>query len=78
MKLTQQQRYLIVDIIDRKLIPIFEDNLTRAAILGKILLDIEDDIESTADWSSYEQDEVNESDISISLERVLYNIITKD
>ena len=50
---------------------IFPDDAERHEIRDLILDDVVLDIEETADWSGYEDDEYNLGDIQIALKRVI-------
>ena len=50
---------------------IFRDYQDRRVVLDLIIDDVVADIDETADWSNYEEDEYSLSDIQISLARVL-------
>lgn len=54
---------------------IFPDNVDRHEIVDLILDDVVLDIEETADWSGYEDDEYNLGDIQIALARVIKDAV---
>lgn len=54
---------------------IFLDYAERNEICDLILDDVVQDIEETADWSDYGEDEYNLGDIQIALARVIKNAI---
>ena len=54
---------------------IFPDDAERHEIRDLVLDDVVLDIEETADWSGYEDDEYNLGDIQIALARVIKNAV---
>ena len=54
---------------------IISDYHDRHEVVDLILDDVVADIEETADWSEYEDDECNLGDVQIALARVLKNAI---
>lgn len=54
---------------------IFPDNYDRREVVDLITDDVVADIEETADWSDYKDDEYNLGDIQIALARVLKSAV---
>lgn len=54
---------------------IFPDDQDRHEVVDLILDDVVADIDETADWSDYEDDEYNLGDIQIALARVLISAV---
>lgn len=75
MKLTEIQLDAVRDEVSFLLGEIFLDNAERHEIRDLILDDVVQDIEETADWSNYDENEYNFGDIRIALARVLKNTI---
>ena len=73
--MTQEQKDGVRDELVYLLGDIFEDPQTREEVIDFILDDVVADIEETADWSDYEDDEYNVGDIQIALARVLYSAV---
>ena len=71
MRLTKDQLKGVRSHLVELLLPIFEDMREREEIVNTIFDDVVLDIETTADWSELEDDEVHTGDISIALARVL-------
>jgi len=71
MKLTEMQLDAVRDEVSILLQDIFLDDAERHEIRDLILDDVVLDIEETADWSGYEDDEYCLGDIQIALKRVI-------
>lgn len=71
MKLTEMQLDGVRDEVSILLQDIFPDDAERHEIRDLILDDVVLDIEETADWSGYEDDEYCLGDIQIALKRVI-------
>ena len=71
MKLTEMQLDGVRDEVGILLQDIFPDDAERHEIRDLILDDVVLDIEETADWSGYEDDEYCLGDIQIALKRVI-------
>lgn len=71
MQLTDLQIDGVRDEVSILLQNIFLDDVERHEIRDLILDDVVQDIEETADWSDYCEDEYNLGDIQIALARVL-------
>lgn len=71
MELTKIQIEGVRSYLIELLIPIFGDMRDREEIINLILDDVVVDIEETADWSDFEEDEIHSGDIEIALARVL-------
>lgn len=71
MKLTEMQLDGVRDEVSILLQNIFPDDAERHEIRDLVLDDVVLDIEETADWSGYEDDEYCLGDIQIALARVL-------
>ena len=54
---------------------IFPDDAERHEIRDLVLDDVVLDIEETADWSGYKDDEYNLGDVQIALKRVIKNAV---
>lgn len=75
MKLTEMQLDVVRDEVSFLLGEIFLDYWERHEIRDLVLDDVVRDIEETADWSNYDENEYNFGDIRIALARVLKNTI---
>ena len=75
MELTNYQLDGVRSYLIELLLPIFEDMREREAVINTIFNDVVADIETTADWSELEDDEVHTGDIAIALARVLTGMI---
>lgn len=71
MKLTEMQLDAVRDEVSIFLSDIFSDYQERHEVLDLIINDVLEDIEETADWSNFEEDEYCLGDIRIALARVL-------
>jgi len=71
MKLTELQIDAVWDEVSILLGNIFLDDAERHEVVNLIIGDVIVDIEETADWSGYEDDEYNLGDIQIAVARVL-------
>jgi hypothetical protein len=71
MKLTEMQLDAVRDEVSILLYNIFPDDAERHEIRDLVLDDVVLDIEETADWSGYEDDEYCLGDIQIALKRVI-------
>lgn len=71
MKLTQEQIKGVRGYLIELLLPIFGDAWDREEVIDLVMADVVTDIEETADWSDFEEDEVHSGDIEIALARVL-------
>ena len=75
MELTEMQIDGVRDEVSDMLKDIFYDNKDREEVIDLIIEDVAQDIEETADWSDYDEDEYNLGDIRIALARILKNAI---
>lgn len=75
MKLTDLQLDAVWDEVSIMLGGIIPDNIDRHEVVDLIIDDVVTDIEETADWSGYEDDEYNLGDIQIALARVLISAV---
>ena len=75
MLLTDLQLDAVWDEVSIFLSNIFRDEQDRHEMVNLIIGDVVADIEETADWSDYEDDEYNLGDIQIALARVLKGAI---
>ena len=75
MELTEMQINGVWGEVSNMLKDIFYDNRDREEVIDLIIDDVVQDIEETADWSEYEDDECNLGDIQIALARVIKNVI---
>ena len=75
MELTEMQLDAVQDEVNILLGDIFLDDTELYEICDLIIDDVVQDIEETADWSDYGEDEYNLGDIRIALARVLKNAI---
>lgn len=75
MKLTEIQIDGVRDEVSFLLGEIFLDNAERHEVRDLVLDDVVQDIEETADWSNYDENEYNLGDIRIALARVLKSAI---
>lgn len=71
MKLTEMQLDAVRDEVSILLQGIFPDDAERHEIRDLVLDDVVLDIEETADWSDYCEDEYCLGDIQIALKRVI-------
>lgn len=69
--MTKQQETATRGQIDAKLSAIFSDDFDREEVKEEIADDVITDIDETADWRGYDDDEVVIDDINIALARVL-------
>ena len=69
--MTELQLDAVRDEVSIFLGDIFHDYQDRHEVVDLIIDDVVADIDETADWSNYEEDEYCLSDIQISLARVL-------
>ena len=75
MGLTEMQLDAVQDEVNILLGDIFLDDPELYEICDLIIDDVVQDIEETADWDNYDDDEYNLGDIRIALARVLKNVI---
>jgi len=73
--MTELQRDAVRDEVSIFLGDIFRDYQDRHEVVDLIIDDVVADIEETADWSGYEEDEYSLSDIQIALARVLKSAV---
>ena len=73
--MTELQIDAVRDEVSIMLGDIIPDNIDRHEVVDLIIDDVVADIEETADWSDYEDDEYNLSDIRIALARVLISAV---
>jgi hypothetical protein len=73
--MTELQLDAVRDEVSIFLGDIFRDYQERHEVIDLIIDDIVADIDETADWSDYEDDEYNVGDIQIALARVLYSAV---
>lgn len=74
--MTETQINMTKDYLHKHLTSIFEDYFDREYFIDNIIDLIIEDIDVCADWSDYEDDEINGSDINIALARILYNNVS--
>lgn len=75
MQLTEMQLDAVRDEVSILLGNIFRDDAERHEIRDLVLDDVVADIEETADWSDYCEDEYCLGDIRIALARVIKNAV---
>ena len=75
MELTEMQLDAVQDEVNILLGDIFLDDTELYEICDLIIDDVVQDIEETADWSDYGEDEYCLDDVRIALARVLKNAI---
>ena len=75
MKLTELQLDAVRDEVSILLGNIFLDDVERHEIRDLILDDVVQDIEETADWSGYDEDEYCLGDIQFALARVIKSAV---
>jgi hypothetical protein len=75
MKLTEMQLDAVRDEVSIMLSDIFPDYSERHALVDLIANDVVNDIEETADWSGYAEDEYCLADIRLALSRVLRDAV---
>jgi hypothetical protein len=73
--MTELQLDAVRDEVSILLQNIFPDDAERHEVVNLIIGDVIVDIEETADWSDYEDDEYNLGDIQIALARVLISAV---
>jgi hypothetical protein len=71
MKLTRQQKLGVEVAIKTWLSVIFEDAQDLNEMVETLLPEVIEDIEATADWEGYEDDEINTDDVKMSLARII-------
>jgi len=74
--LTDVQRAEVYDEVYDFLYNIFEDGEKAGECADAMIEEIVKDIQDTADWENYEDDEWNSDDVHISLRRVMHKFIT--
>lgn len=75
MLLTELQIDAVWDEVSILLVNIFVDDAERHEMVNLIIGDVIADIEETADWSDYCEDEYCLGDIQIALARVIKNAV---
>ena len=75
MKLTDLQLDAVRDEVSIMLGGIIPDNIDRHEVVDLIIDDVVADIEETADWSDYCEDEYCLGDIQIALKRVIMRAV---
>ena len=73
--MTDLQLDAVRDEVSIMLGGIIPDNIDRHEVVDLIIDDVVTDIDETADWSDYEDDEYNLGDIQIALARVLLEAV---
>ena len=73
--MTELQIDAVRDEVSIMLGGIIPDNIDRHEVVDLIIDDVVTDIDETADWSDYEDDEYNLEDIRIALARVLISAV---
>ncbi len=73
--MTELQLDAVRDEVSIMLGDIIPDNIDRHEVIDLIIDDVVADIDETADWSDYEDDEYNLGDIQIALARVLISAV---
>lgn len=73
--MTELQIDAVRDEVSIMLANIIRDHHDRHEVVDLILDDVVADIDETADWSDYEDDEYNLGDIQIALARVLISAV---
>ena len=73
--MTELQLDAVRDEVSIFLSDIFPDYQERHEVLDLIINDVLEDIEETADWSDYEDDEYCLADIRLALARVLKSAV---
>ena len=73
--MTELQLDAVRDEVSIMLGGIIPDNIDRHEVVDLIIDDVVTDIDETADWSDYEDDEYNLGDIQIALARVLISAV---
>ena len=71
MELTEKQVFAVKVAIRTWLSVIFEDAVDLNDIVATLLDEVVADIEETADWEGYEEDEINMDDAKIALARAM-------
>ena len=74
--MTIEQRESVIEETERIISEIFGDMFSAEEITETIIDDVVEDIDTTADWSSFEDDEICPDDVLIAVRRALYNKIT--
>ena len=75
--LTEEQRDAVYDETYHFLNNIFDDGEKAAECAEAMLEEIVCDIQETADWEDYEDDEWNSDDVHIAIRRVMHKFITR-
>lgn len=78
MLLTELQIDAVWDEVSIFLSNIFRDEQDRHEVVNLIVGDVIADIEETADWSDYEDDEYCLGDIQIALARVIKKVVASN
>ena len=73
--MTELQIDAVRDEVSIMLANIIRDHHDRHEVVDLILDDVVADIDETADWSDYEDDEYNLGDIQIALARAIKNAV---
>lgn len=72
--MTEEQIKTTEKVVHMRMANVITDSADRNGFVANIIDDIVDDIECTADWSEFAEDEVSIDDINIALARVLINL----
>ena len=76
--MTTKQIDYIYDYIRREFTNIFAEWRDLIIFVNNIYEDVVEDIDTTADWSGFDEDEVCENDIDISVSRVLLKLVGEE
>lgn len=74
--MTIEQRESVIEETERIVSNFFGNMFSAEEITESIINDVVEDIDETADWSSFEDDEICPDDVLIAVRRTLYNRIT--
>ena len=74
--LTQAQRVVVYDFVLNYLEDVFNDSEMATDCADAMIDEIVEDIQETADWEDYEDDEWNSDDVTIALHRVMHRLLS--
>ncbi len=74
--MTIEQREAVIEETERIVSNFFGNMFSAEEITESIINNVVEDIDETADWSSFEDDEICPDDVLIAVRRIFYNKIT--
>lgn len=72
--MTEEQIKTTEKVVNMRMANVITDSVDRNGFVANVIDDIVDDIDGSADWSEFAEDEVCIDDINIALARVLINL----